>query len=783
MSNPSLQTFALFANSNQAVVKTTEKGVVSIPFQSNLADHDPHKMFKMALSMVKYTNSVYNITTDRNTLQMAVEFAPGRGFVAGDPGMWQTWTIRVPPGAYDIVELSNLLSEGRYVYTPEDAPSPYANRAGYEVVLQPFMYANIPANMPQEPGNGGDSTTTANCFVGFGAIPLDATDPIITKAALSIDNNSKLVFQSPDVGHMIQYGTDIVTACVNKLNTAGPAPYNVVSDLTLDHSFVYKGVYLIFNTETAPLLKLLGFFNIESFPPPTIVGYRNNANNIQAVSGYGLTFVADTLYRQYPNPNNLGAVFDPVTDRYAADNTTFYILIANEVPQGIAEIVPALPTFDAFSGHFGDDTILGSPSPFFNVLFQPNSTNTGYLGPNLGYTMSGVGIVPPNPLVLSKQPFPFRAICSRDILNVDNVRWNYDVTALATSLLLTEIGIWGTADAFPVSNPALMPVGVPNSLQLGYAISFYGDGLGNAVYLSNVGAPAALTTNLYNKIIKTMGWRSVQSGPAGGVADQAHWIFCMELTDDPQPTAAVALPDRMNTLYGLDVNNILNWLTPLPGATMSQYNLTMQYTQYTVNTPQLVQSIDPLIAYTNMIATNFGLNDLSSVLIPKNLTNLEGLDEIHVHCAQLRTKHLSSTSFQPLAPSDVIGVVPVDVPFGSKGTWQPPVPLDSYISNTNIVSLDFRLTDSSNRTLDFNGLDWSMVFKCEEVEVLQPLELGGTVNTPFQDQLAAMEGTAQAQTRAMRKRGGAHVLPHEFYDANVEPKRTGYSQMGYSQKY
>jgi hypothetical protein len=775
MSNPSLQTFALFANSNQAVVKTTEKGVVSIPFQSNLADHDPHKMFKMALSMVKYTNSVYNISTDRNTLQMAVEFAPGRGFIDGDPGMWQTWTVRVPPGAYDIVELSNLLSEGRYVYTPENAPSAYANRAGYEVVLQPFMYANIPASLiaPIQPGNGGDSTTTANCFVGFGAIPLDATDPIITKAALSIDNNSKLVFQSPDVGHMIQYGTDIITPCVNKLNLAGPAPYNDVSDLTLDHSFVYKGVYLLFNTETAPLLKLLGFFNIESFPPPSIVGYRNNANAIQAASGYGLTFVADTLYRQYPNPNNPGAAYDPTTDRYAADNTTFYRLIPHQAAQGIAEIVPALPTFDAFSGHFGDDTILGSPSPFFNVLFQANANNTGYLGPNLGYTMSGVGIVPPNPLVLSKQPFPFRAICSRDAGDLTNFRWNYDGAALATSLLLTEIGIWGAVDTFPVSSPALMPVGVPNSLQLGYAISFYGDGLGNAEYLNNLNP---LSTNLYNKIIKTMGWRSVQSGPSGGLADQAHWIFCMELTDDPQPTAAVALPNRMNTLYGNDYLDADYWLAPLAGAQMSQYNLTMQYIQYTVNTPQLVQSIDPLIAYTNMIATNFGLNDLSSVLIPKNLTNLEGLDEIHVHCAQLRTKHLSSTSFQPLAPSDVIGVVPVDVPFGSKGTWQPPVPLDSYISNTNIVSLDFRLTDSSNRTLDFNGLDWSMVFKCEEVEVLQPLELGGTVNTPFQDQLAAMEGTAQAQTRAMRKRGGARVLPHEFYDANVDSKRTGYSQ-------
>jgi len=582
MSNPSLQTFALFANSNQAVVKTTEKSVVSIPFQSNLADHDPHKMFKMALSMVKYTNSVYNISTDRNTLQMAVEFGEGRGFVNGDPGMWQTWTIRVPPGAYDIVELSTLLSEGRYVYTPEAAPSSYANRVGYEVVLQPFMYANIPANMPVEPGNGGDSTTTANCFVGFGAIPLDATDPIITKGAISIDNNSKLVFQSPDVGHMIQYGTDIITPCVNKLNLLGPAPYNVVSELTLDHSFLYKGVYLLFNTETAPLLKLLGFFNIETFPPPSIAGYRNNANDVQAVSGYGLTFQADTLYRQYPNPANPGAVYEPTVDRYAADNTTYYRLMPNLQIQGqdVAEIVPALPTFDSFSGHFGDDTILGSPSPFFNVLFQPNDDNTGYRGPNLGYTMSGVGIVPPNPLVLSKQPFPFRAICSRDVINPDNVRWNYDVAAPLTSLLPTEIGIWGAADAFPVSNPALTPVGVPNSIQLGYAISFYGDGLGNAVYLNNAFAPNALTTNLYNKIIQTMGWRSVQSGPTGLPADRADWIFCMQLTDDPQPTIAVDLPNRMNTLYGPDVNNIANWLAPLAlGVQMSQYNLTMQYTQ------------------------------------------------------------------------------------------------------------------------------------------------------------------------------------------------------------
>jgi hypothetical protein len=174
-----------------------------------------------------------------------------------------------------------------------------------------------------------------------------------------------------------------------------------------------------------------------------------------------------------------------------------------------------------------------------------------------------------------------------------------------------------------------------------------------------------------------------------------------------------------------------------------------------------------------MVATNVGLNDLSSVLIPKNLTNLEGLDEIHIHCAQLRTKHLSSTSFQALAPGDVIAVVPVDAPFGSKGTWQPPVPLDSFVSNTNIVALDFRLTDSSNRLLDFNGLDWSMVFKCEEVDVMQPNQMAGTINTPFQDQLATMEGTSQAQTRAGRKRA-ANMAPNEFYEMERRKKMNEY---------
>jgi hypothetical protein len=312
-------------------------------------------------------------------------------------------------------------------------------------------------------------------------------------------------------------------------------------------------------------------------------------------------------------------------------------------------------------------------------------------------------------------------------------------------------------------------------------ITFNGNGLGDPdFYLNNVILPAS--TNLFNYIIQSMEWRIVGSGSLGNITDRADWIFCIRLTVAPQVTLAVALPPRMNVAYA-DLTagaNLAEWVAlpgavgdPINNATMAYYNLSLKTLRLTVNNPQEVVTIDPTITYVPMLATNIGLNDLSSVLIPKNLTNLEGLDEIHIHCAQLRTKHLSSTSFQALAPGDVIAVVPVDVPFGSKGTWQPPVPLDSFVANTNIVALDFRLTDSSNRLLDFNGLDWSMVFKCEEVDVMQPNQMAGTINTPFQDQLATMEGTSHAQTRAGRKRA-ANIAPNEFFEMERKKKMNEY---------
>lgn len=186
---------------------------------------------------------------------------------------------------------------------------------------------------------------------------------------------------------------------------------------------------------------------------------------------------------------------------------------------------------------------------------------------------------------------------------------------------------------------------------------------------------------------------------------------------------------------------------------------------YTLNSAQ--PGSNTIGTYTNWVATLLSLNDRTGRLVPNLLTNLEGVGEVHVHCAQLRTQYLSSINFQALAPSDVICVIPVDAPFGSAQSYQPPVTLVAYLTNTNIVTLNVQLTDAAGKALDFNGLDWSMVLKCEEVEILSDVEqnTSGTLNTVFQDQLSALEGTAQQQVRLQRHKN-KRLLPYQFFDNN-----------------
>jgi hypothetical protein len=185
---------------------------------------------------------------------------------------------------------------------------------------------------------------------------------------------------------------------------------------------------------------------------------------------------------------------------------------------------------------------------------------------------------------------------------------------------------------------------------------------------------------------------------------------------------------------------------------------------YTLNINQVVANV--VGTPTAMVATLVSLNDRTARLVANLLTNLEGASEIHVHCAQLRTQFYSSTNFRPLQPSDVIAVIPIDTPFGGVQTYQPPLTLNAYLRNTNIVNLGIELTNSAGELLDFNGLDWSMVLKCEELDVMSNVEMNtnGTMNTVYQDEMANLESTAHSEVRIKRHRG-KRMLPYQFFDS------------------
>lgn len=114
-------------------------------------------------------------------------------------------------------------------------------------------------------------------------------------------------------------------------------------------------------------------------------------------------------------------------------------------------------------------------------------------------------------------------------------------------------------------------------------------------------------------------------------------------------------------------------------------------------------------------ATNAFNNDFKS-LLPNVVSDFTGLDDLYIHCEQLRTQFLSGVSKNALQPNDVVCVVPINVPFGEKMSFIPQFPLESFLNNTNITQLRFRMTNSNNEELDFQGINWSLTMFCEEVD-------------------------------------------------------------------
>jgi hypothetical protein len=105
-----------------------------------------------------------------------------------------------------------------------------------------------------------------------------------------------------------------------------------------------------------------------------------------------------------------------------------------------------------------------------------------------------------------------------------------------------------------------------------------------------------------------------------------------------------------------------------------------------------------------------------ATVVPDQTSDFTGLDDLYIHCSQLRTQFLSGISKSPLQPNDVVCVVPINVAYGEKMSFIPQFPLESFLLNTNITQLNFRMTNSNNEPLDFHGINWSLTMFCEEVD-------------------------------------------------------------------
>lgn len=112
-----------------------------------------------------------------------------------------------------------------------------------------------------------------------------------------------------------------------------------------------------------------------------------------------------------------------------------------------------------------------------------------------------------------------------------------------------------------------------------------------------------------------------------------------------------------------------------------------------------------------------------SMVVPQEVSDLTGLDDMYIHCPQFRTQYQSSQGRAPQAPNDVVAVIPISCEFGQKMSYIPNFPLECFLQNTNITQLQFRMTNSNNIPLDFHGIDWQLTMFCEEMEDSSRLQL------------------------------------------------------------
>jgi hypothetical protein len=612
------RSFAIFVNSNQSEIKSNTKNYVRVPFQGNLSDHDPNKIMQVSLTGMHFTNTIYNITEENNRLRMLIYWAAGRGH----PETANVVEIVIPTGFYTIDTLASYLSK-------QDILS-------IEKVQQRFEYAQ--------------GSSYNNIYGGFGVNPADPSDPIVTPAAKLNSSGTKIIFQSPDFSHLIQYGVDVNTV-----------PLNYESFTFLDNtqcSFIYKGIYIeypINDITYQPLLRLLGLLTDTNQGrssslriPSDVLGRRY---------GFGVEFSYEVVAPAVPNPINTAVYYFPKNSDGSLINSVL------ETPKNFHGLI------------YQDNSVI------LTCCYEYNPADPKVIELDNGSFINGTNISVPSPYIVSFSDCYFTGTFT----NGSNTVTGINVISGTLSVGMS-IGIkYGTDPNDPLTY--LVPVDTVKAANFNYAAGSVTPGFENtrAYYITAV---INSTTALLNK-------------------------------------------EYVGTTLSTGTGNGLG-------------------SMYILTTPQNIFSSG---ISENLIASPASITELSAEVTPDNVTNLSGADEIHLHCAQLRTDNFSSTDFGPLAPSDVIAVIPIEAGFGAKQFYQPPNPITSFLNNTNITSLEIELTDARGDPLNFNGVDWSLTLFCTESDAASPeaLSAGGTFNTPFQDQLAALEGTAQAEVKRKRQ--------------------------------
>ena len=144
-------------------------------------------------------------------------------------------------------------------------------------------------------------------------------------------------------------------------------------------------------------------------------------------------------------------------------------------------------------------------------------------------------------------------------------------------------------------------------------------------------------------------------------------------------------------------------------------------------------------------------------LVPQEVSDFTGLDDLYIHCAQLRTQYQSAIGRAPMAPNDVVAVIPINVAFGEKMSFVPNFPLDCFLMNTNITQLEFRMTNSNNVPLDFHGINWGLTMFCEEMQDESRLQLEDNPDGATPDILSmgrVMDAGSYMEGRLKRAKSG-----------------------------